>query len=300
MSLITQLERDYKLTVTDLHAGARGVYKVVTKRNGVLCLKPYEAPRLDVKFTAQVLLHLMKSGYSYSPRLMPTAHGKPWMYRSGTRYMLSDWVQGTSPEFTHAAVLNNAVRALANFHKHAKGLKVHNAPEHRKPVFHLQERLLSSRRYIRSHLKLEQAKPYLHMCDRAMTYLKHPDVVRAIQREQAAGSFVHGDYASHNLLVDAKGHVHVIDFDMSSLQARMKELAHVIHRSHPWQGDDGALRLIELYDKVRPLSQRDLRLLVAFLAIPVPLMRSIYRAKIRFPKKETLRRQERWLRDLFG
>lgn len=83
----------------------------------------------------------------------------------------------------------------------------------------------------------------------------------------------------------------------------MEDLAHVLHRNAPWQVHQMS-RLIEVYDRVRPLAQDDLHLLVALLLQPYPLIRalragrSIHAIQSRLPGTSLVKRYVRQLEQL--
>lgn len=134
----------------------------------------------------------------------------------------------------------------------------------------------------------------------ALHFLRGNDAQAAIRREIRAKAYVHGDYNYHNIVVDSSGHYNLIDFDKTALQVRMYDLAHIMYRICPWN-DDRASRLIEIYDRARPLSRGDIRLLVALLCLPGSLIRSIHwGGKLDIPRKEVLRRHTAWLHKMYG
>jgi Ser/Thr protein kinase RdoA (MazF antagonist) len=104
--------------------------------------------------------------------------------------------------------------------------------------------------------------------------------LEAVKHEASVGAFVHGDYNYPNLIFDRERFIHLIDFENTSHQVRMTDLAHILHRNVAWMGDE-TLRWIEYYDRTRPLSSGDKHLLFALLHVPYPLVRAIRLHKCR-------------------
>jgi thiamine kinase-like enzyme len=132
----------------------------------------------------------------------------------------------------------------------------------------------SYRETIRENQKFGDMSPFISLCDDAIRCLDQPQCIEAIRNETSLLAFVHGDYNYRNLIIDKQGAIHLIDFENTSLQVRMVDLAHVLHRNVAWKGEE-TLRWIDNYDRVRPLSSEDRHLLFALLLVPYPLVRAI-------------------------
>jgi CotS family spore coat protein len=298
VSLITQIEQEYGIRVTEL-TPIRTAFRAFSNNGRVLCVKPMNVPRQEVKFVVIVLKHLRKKGYSYSPKVLYTKQGKPWMNRHGVRYLLTNWIDGHSPDFTHFSHLKKTVKTLAKFHIHAEGLEISNIPEERNLIVHLEENFQFYKSLIQKQVPSEQAKPFVEMCDTAIYYLQKSGTKKAIQQEVKKKSFVHGDYNYHNLIIDSTEHCQLIDFDNTALQVRMYDLVHLMYRVCPWNGDD-ALRLLEVYDQVRPISQDDLRLFVTLRYIPGSFIRSMGWGKLDIPSSKQIHSHLGWLQKTYG
>jgi len=299
MSQVRRLAHAYNINVEEL-TPRKGAFQALLRGGGSLCVKQMKLPRQEVKFIVRSLQHLRDAGYSYSPKLLYTKRAQPWLRQHEVRYVLTNWVDGKSPDFSHVSQLRKAVKTLAEFHKYAQGLKMTNVPETRMPISHLDEHIKSSSKFIEQRVPSEQALPFIEMCTVAMDYLKRPNTQRAIRHELRAKAFVHGDYNYHNIMIDSTGHYQLIDFDKTALQARMYDLAHLMYRVCPWNGDDAA-RLIEVYDRIRPITQADLCLFVTFRCIPGSLIRSIHwGGNLDLPSPEKIRRHMKWLRNTCG
>jgi Ser/Thr protein kinase RdoA (MazF antagonist) len=66
----------------------------------------------------------------------------------------------------------------------------------------------------------------------------------------------------------------MIDFENTSMNVRMQDFSHILHRKFPWKGKE-TLRWIEYYNQQRLLSMEDLHLLHTLLLVPYPVIRAL-------------------------
>jgi CotS family spore coat protein len=278
MSLLAEIEHQYGIQINKC-TKVKDVYRVETKQHGSLCLKSYRVSIEEVQFIAVVQEYLIQNGFLYSPRVFLNRDGLPYIQTHGACYMLTNWVNGQNPRYQNIKQLKKSVRTLAAFHSHAKYISI-SAPKRRFRVFSLEDRFKSTYSAVKKYDDRDSAKrdAMLHLCKQALEQFEDAHVQKAILHEAKIKAFVHGDYNYPNLVVDAQGNHQLIDFDNTSLHVRMEDLAHIIHRNYPWQAD-GAFRLIDVYSHVRPIGKDELRLLVALLHEPYPLIRAISQKK---------------------
>jgi CotS family spore coat protein len=274
MLLGSDIEKEYGITITKW-VKIRDVYQVITQNHGILCLKSFAIPASEIRFIAQVINHLSETGFKYSPRILLTLNQSPWITSNETHYMVSNWVVGEQPDFNNKNHYKKALRILAKFHSAAQGFPYPDAPEARSRYNKLRKKVTSYRKILSEFPKMEHL---ISTCDEALDCLNLPTVVKAIEQEQAASAFVHGDYNYPNLVQDTSHVIHMIDFENTSLNVRMMDLSHILHRNFPWQGKE-TLRWIEYYDRKRPLSREDLHLLYSLLLVPYPVIRALLRKR---------------------
>lgn len=283
MSIQKEIEASYDLKVNRV-TKVRDVYRIRSDKRRVYCFKSFEVPESEVYFISRVLTHLAQQGFRYSPKLTVAKDQLYWVTVTGKLYMLTNWIRGRSPDFSVRSEFQKAIRTLARFHQHAQGIQAEDAPVGRNRYQWLNGIIDSYKETLNRHAARdpkELAEPmsqFTSLCDTATHYLNQPRSLEAIHAEQAVGAFVHGDYNYPNLIVDAKGGIQLIDFENTSMQVRMTDLSHILHRNCAWKGSD-TIRWIEAYDRVRPLTSQDRYLLYALLHVPYPLIRSIRRNK---------------------
>jgi CotS family spore coat protein len=266
----TDIEQEYGIKILKL-VKVRDVYMLITQNHGILCLKSYHIPETEIRFIAQVFTHLVGSDFRYGPKILSTLSQSPWITRNEVHYMLNNWVVGRNPDFNKITHFKKALRILARYHSVAQGLPCQHIPEARIRYNKLGERITSYRNILGQNPKTER---FISNCNEALEQLSRTTVVKAIEQEQAAFAFVHGDFNYPNLILDRSRFIHMIDFDNTSLNVRMQDFSHILHRNFPWQGKE-TLRWIEYYNRKRPLNTEDLNLLHTLLLVPYPVIRSL-------------------------
>jgi CotS family spore coat protein len=275
MSLLSDIEHAYGIQVRKCKK-VKDVYRIETKQSGPLCLKQYHVSAEDIQFIAAIQSHLTQSGFLYSPRILLTREQKPSFQKDGAYYMLTNWVDGCAPLFKDENQLKRGVHTLAHFHRYAKRIACPIIPDTRIRVWNLENRFRYARQVVETGYNTDTARQFaiIELCEQALEQLANAHVHSAIEHEARVRAFVHGDYNYPNLVVDEHGRNQLIDFDNTSCYVRMEDLAHIIHRNRPWNVD-GAFRLIEEYDHVRPIRKGDFHLLITLLYEPYPLVRAI-------------------------
>ncbi|NGQ96153.1 phosphotransferase [Brevibacillus sp. SYP-B805] len=268
-----ELEAAYQLEVSKM-TSVRDIYYLKTKDRRFLCVKGYDIPEAEMRFIARVLEHLTEAGYRCSPRMVPTRTRARWITYDNKYYMLTNWIQGKSPDFTDRQAFRQAIRTLAEFHRYATGMPLQEAPARRTRYAMLPASIASYRSTLSRYRMAGDMKPFTALCETAVHLIKHPASEKALDHERNVGAFAHGDYNYPNLVVDGKGVFHLIDFENTSLHARMTDLAHLLHRNATWDGPQ-TVRWIEEYDRIRPLTSEERHLLFALLHVPYPLVRAI-------------------------
>jgi Ser/Thr protein kinase RdoA (MazF antagonist) len=270
----SDIEREYGIKILK-QVKIRDVYKLITKNHGILCLKSYDIPESEIRFIAQVFTHLAGSGVQYCRNTLLTRSQDSWITRDEVHYMLTNWVAGENPDFNKSELFKKALRILAKFHSVAQGLSAQHVPDARIRYNGLGKRISSYRNILRVYPQMEHL---MSICNIALEHLSRPTVVKAIEQEQNARAFVHGDFNYPNLIIDKSHSIHMIDFENTSLNVRMQDFSHILHRNFPWQGNE-TLHWIEYYNRKRPLSRGDLHLLHTLLLVPYPVIRALQRQK---------------------
>ncbi|USB33105.1 phosphotransferase [Paenibacillus sp. YPG26] len=274
----------------------KDVYKIETG-HAVYCLKAYDFPEEEVRFITRVLSCLDEHQFTRSQKVYPTVDQAAYLSHEGTYYTLTNWVHGQQPKFARTSDLRRGIATLAKFHLLATGFPALEAPESRIRYSRLPGELSDYKNLLLPHPRTNHL---VEQCDEALELLQQPKVLEAVQQEQVNGAFIHGDYNYPNLVKDRKNTIHLIDFENTSMHVRTKDLAHILHRNCLWNAA-GMLRLIEYYQRYRPMGTSELRLLLALLTAPYHVVRNLRIGGLRsagpiIPSPGLLRRYQRELR----
>lgn len=275
MSMRSLIEEKFGIHIVQ-RVKVRDVYKLIA-RNRSYCLKGYAVSEEEVRFLARIFTFLEQRGFNRGQRLYPTLQQTPYITRGNVHYMLTNWVEGRNPNFKQKADFKKAIRTLAKFHSAAEGFPIAEAPAGR--VRYSTKRSDLSE-YIAILGKYKSTTHLVPLCEQVIESFNRPRVIQAMEAEQRAGAFVHGDYNYPNLVKDTERKLHLIDFENSSLNIRMQDLSHILHRNFLWNGKE-MLGWIDYYERKRPLSKQDLHLLHALLSAPYHVIRNIKIAGIR-------------------
>ncbi|EHS58347.1 phosphotransferase [Paenibacillus sp. Aloe-11] len=279
MSILSNVEQMYGIKIQRARQ-KKDIHKIETA-SMTYCLKPYNFPEDEIRFITHVLSFLDERGFTRSQKVYPTVQQTAYMTHEGVSYTLTNWVDGQRPKFTKRIDFKKGICTLAKFHSSAVGFPVSEAPAARIRYEGLGDEIAGYKK------RLSPYKGTAHLvalCEEVTHRLQQPKVREAIDSEQKAGAFIHGDYNYPNLIKDRQLKIHLIDFENCSLHVRMKDLSHLLHRNCLWNGTK-MLRAVDYYQRYRPLSPRDLHLLHALLISPYHVVRNIRIAGIRSAKR---------------
>ncbi|MFC5406533.1 phosphotransferase [Cohnella soli] len=294
VSIGSRVEQMYGIKIRDTFQ-IRDVYRIRTA-DASYCLKSYVFPEDEVRFITRILSYMDEHGFTRGQKVYPTLEQSSYMTHDGVSYTLTNWVDGQRPVFAMKIDLKNGVRTLAKFHSIAEGFPSAEAPVARIRYSGLNHEVSEYKQLLSQYKNSEHLAA---LCEEVLGYLHQPKVLEAVDAEQKASAFVHGDYNYPNLMKDKRGKLHLIDFDNSSLHARMKDLSHILHRNFVWNGAE-MLRWIDYYQRYRQLSSSDLSLLHALLSAPYHVVRNIRIGGIRLAKRviPTLAHMNKYQREL--
>jgi Ser/Thr protein kinase RdoA (MazF antagonist) len=293
MSLRTQAEKEYAMSFSR-PVGQKDVF-LLQAGSGQYCLKSYQIPEEEMRFLASVFERLRESGFQQAPVATRTVSGEVFFLYKGSRYMLTPWIAGRAPDFSRGRELKKALRTLARFHLHARGLPPEQVPASRIRVGEIRKNLTD---YPAALQRRKRLTPLMELCREAEAAAAHPDFQNSLDKELQAGAFIHGDYNYPNLVLDPSRKLHLIDFENCSLQSRMEDLSHILHRNAPFQASR-MLKLVESYDRIRPLDAGDRRVLYVLLLLPYPAIRAMRQKKKKsFPNPPDWKKLSRYLKDL--
>ncbi|MCY0895409.1 MAG: phosphotransferase [Alicyclobacillaceae bacterium] len=273
MHLTEFMEKMYGMRVAHIQPKRRNVFLLRTTDGTQWCVKVVQSTPEHLRHLLQVSEYLQANGFVHCPLVQYDKSGKAYVSWRKKFLFVTNWIPGENPHLSDINDWNKALQTLAVFHQHAVGYPLTLVPTAKIQYHRVLERVESGKQII-SHLSHVQKKyeRFFDLLDVAEDSVKHPLVQQSIERERLDGSFIHGDYNYPNLVFDTHRQLHLIDFDNTSMQGRMMDLAHLLHRNAAWDGPR-MVESISTYDRQRTLGKTEKRYLFTLLHVPYPVLR---------------------------
>jgi CotS family spore coat protein len=200
-------------------------------------------------------------------------------------YYVVDWVEARECKFKREEELRKAIRAAAELHKASIGYVPPKSAKPRILYNKWVEKCNKKSAELLDFGKAIEEKDYKDDFDEIFS--SHLSYYWQQARESAGmisdspyweisetsekrGEFCHHDMANHNFLISDEGMVYLIDFDYCIMDTRLHDLCSLIIRNMRygvWDIDKAYIVLNE-YDKVYSVEQKELEVIKAFMTFP--------------------------------
>lgn len=271
-----QILENYDLEIRSIARG-RGVYLCETNA-GTKMLKEYKSSDEKAEFLAGMLEFLKQNGIE-TQGIMRTKEGKITASDADEkRFLLLDAYQGAECDTKNRDDILRGISALAGLHTVSKTYKG-KIPEFVKAekdaLLQLYEKhnreLKKVKNYVRSKKKKNEfevkfMEQYPHFIESATNVAKE---LKEQEIEETAFGFCHGDFNQHNLIYRREQTI-IVGFESFSYQMQVGDMANFMRKileKHNWNTGLG-FEMICTYDKIKKLTQGELRLLYCHLAYP--------------------------------
>jgi CotS family spore coat protein len=262
----------------------RSVYRIVTDK-GFFCLKKLKFPMEDMDFIFEAVDHLREKGFGNIFNVIKQKNGGSFIEFKGEKYFLTEWIDGRECDFLNPIDLDAAIAALASLHDASEGYAPAACPLDRcyygkwPENFNrrINEMKLMKERVVEKQDKNDIDKIYLDYVDmcindgEAALRLLDKTYYRELSLDAAKkGSFIHHDFAHHNILHTFDGRTYVVDFDYCIMDIRMHDIGSLILRNMKksnWDVDK-AMEILESYDHRSPVNSKELKVLTPFFLFP--------------------------------
>jgi spore coat protein I len=278
-----EIERQFDIKIESIKPN-RGVYYLKTNK-GNRCLKKIDYGIQKLLFVYSAKEHLISKGFTGVDKYFLNIEGNPYALVNEDIYTLSEWIEGKECNFHQEEDLINASKTLAVLHERSKG---YEPPENSKLKTDLGRW---------SHLMEKRVKSFEKMRDMArkrgtkapfdLNYIKNVDYFKKIGLEsinvlndseylnlcrvtEEEKGFCHHDFTYHNIIIDKNKSVNVIDFDYCKREIRVYDLSNYlikVLKRNDWNIETAEL-IIDAYNEVSPLEEKEYRVLYAFLLFP--------------------------------
>lgn len=278
-----EIERQFDIRIESIKPN-KGVYCLKTDR-GTKCLKRINYGIQKLYFVYAAKEHLIKNGFEYVDKYDLNIEGEPYALVNEDIYTLSQWLKGRECDFYNDDDLKIASQTLAKMHMASKG---YDPPENSKLKTdlgrwpHLMEKRIKALDKMRNMSRKRNKKGdfdfnyvknvefYRNLAKRALNVLNDSDYMEICKDTEGEKSFCHHDYTYHNIIIDNKNSVNVIDFDYCKREVKAYDISNFmikVLKRRDWSIDCANL-VLESYNKVTPLSKEEYRVIFAFLLFP--------------------------------
>ncbi len=278
-----EIERQFNIKIETMKPN-KGVYYLNTNK-GERCLKKINFGIQKLEFVCGAKEHLINKGFQNVDRYFMNIDNEPYAIVNEDLYTLSQWIKGRECDFTSISDVSLAASKLAGLHECSKG---YDPPENSKLKSDLGRWLTLMEKRIKALDKmrdmarkkynkqqydldyLDNVDFYKKLAVRALNVLKTSDYLSLCEKAENEKMFCHHDYTYHNIIIDEKNDVNIIDFDYCKREVRTYDLANFITKvckKVDWN-IDYANKIIEEYNKASKLSENEYRVLFAYLLFP--------------------------------
>ncbi|GAA0116807.1 CotS family spore coat protein [Clostridium senegalense] len=279
-----EIERQFDLKIESIKP-SKGVYCLKTD-SGTRCLKKINYGTQKLLFVYGAKEHLYKNGFHNIDRYYLNKDENPYALVNEDIYTLSQWIDGRECDFKNDEDLIIASKSLARLHNASKG---YEPPENSKLKTdlgrwpHLMEKRIKSFDRMREMVRRKKT----HKRDFDMNYIKNVDYYKQLGKEALAvlnssnyfeickkaeeeKSFCHHDYTYHNIIIDDKNNVNVIDFDYCKREVRAYDIANFLMKvlkRREWDLNIAKL-IIDSYNSESKIKEEEYKVIYAFLLFP--------------------------------
>lgn len=271
-----EMLEQYEIEVKQITKG-RGAFICETE-DGMRLLSPFRGSNERAEFVRNILQQLKKNGYPVE-QIYSTKEGTCVVTdESGIRFWLKDFIEGNECQTNREKDLLAGCETLAKFHRTA------DACTGEIPTFMQNEKNEPKQLYRRHYKELIQVKNYVlsrktrneferKFWEQYSHYIAQAkEAVQLLEQQQdkkAVRGFCHGDCNQHNLLCTPKG-VFLVNFENMCFGEQVVDLANFLRKIMEKNNWNIALgqRLVDAYEKVRPLEREERSLLYQLLLFP--------------------------------
>ncbi|WP_354087049.1 CotS family spore coat protein [Clostridium algidicarnis] len=279
-----KIKEEYGINVVYIKK-IKNVYKLKDERGMFYALKiiKYEFPHF--LFIMSAINHLYKNGFLSVVPFINTKEGSKYISLKDNYAYLNPWIIGRESNYDNPIELSLVTKKLAQLHEKSQGFTVDNKMKPRIYWFKWFEIFESRINEILGFKKIIEGKEnqsyfdskYLsilqeevEIAKQSIYYLGKSNYVEKMTKEIDKHGFCHHDIANHNIIINSKDELSIIDFDYCILDTHLHDLSSILIRTMKngrWDLSK-ALFILDKYNEVYTLEQTDLPIMAAFIEFP--------------------------------
>jgi CotS family spore coat protein len=278
-----EIELNYSININSIEK-VKNSYKIQTNEGeyGIKVIK-YQFPHFYFIYSA--IEHLQKRGFNNIPRILKTKNNEGFIRLGNRHAYLNEWIDCRNTDYKNKEELSLASRKLGELHKYSEGFNINRNMKPRigwyswikvfetrcEEILDFKKRI--SQKAYRSEfdlIYLGALEEEIERGKKAISELKEFNYYKQMDKEFFKRGFCHHDYAHHNVLMDKKGELNIIDFDYCILDTHIHDVGSLLIRSMKdgnWRKDTARL-IIDNYSLTNNISEDQLKLIKAFIRFP--------------------------------
>ncbi|WP_300382569.1 CotS family spore coat protein [Clostridium sp.] len=278
-----EIQLNYSMNIDSIEK-VKNSYKIETNK-GCYGIKVIKYRFSHFYFIYSAIEHLQKRGFNNIPKILKTKNEEGFIKLGNNYAYLNEWIDCRNTDYKSKDELSLVSRKLGELHKCSEGFNINRNMKPRIgwyswiKVFETrcEEILDFKKRIFQKTYKSEFDLIYLDALEeeiergkKAISELKEFNYYEQMDKEVFKRGFCHHDYAYHNVLIDKKGELNVIDFDYCILDTHIHDIGSLLIRSMKdgrWNKDTAKL-IIDNYSLTNNISKDQLKLMKAFIGFP--------------------------------
>lgn len=273
----------YDLNVESIEK-VKSTYKINAKE-GIYCVKVIKYQFPHFYFILSAILHLQRRGFNKIPQILKAKNGEYYIEFFQKYAYVTEWIPSRESNYDNPIELDMVARKLGELHEYSRGFSVNKDMNprvgwfswinvfktRRDEILDFQHRI-SQKAYKSKfdEIYLTFLKDEVKRAEKSVQGLEESNYIKVMEKEVFKRGFCHHDYANHNVLIDNKGEINIIDFDYCILDSHIHDLSSLLIRSMKngkWDVNKGD-RIIKSYCNSSSIVEDELPLIKEFIRFP--------------------------------
>lgn len=262
----------------------KNVYRIEGSKD-IYCLKIIKYELEHFLFILGAIKHLQERNFEYIPEIIKTKTNQDYIKIDNTYAYLTPWINARECNYNNPFDVSMAAKKLGQLHKKSEDfiIKPHMQPRvgwfrwietykiRKNEILDFKRRIEDKNKKSKfDDLYLNIMEQQLKSCDDSIKNLFKTNYMEKMQKEVANKGFCHHDYAHHNVLIDSRGYINIIDFDYCILDSYLHDLSSLLIRTMKYGrwNIDTAKSILEAYSESHELDKDDIPIMAAFMEFP--------------------------------
>lgn len=277
------VESNYNLDIKNIEK-IKNSYKIEAEDRGYgIKVIGYQFPHFY--FILSAIKHLQRRGFETIPTILKTKNNMDYI-KLGDKYAyVTEWIPSRISNYDNPIELAMVSKKLGELHYYSNGFRLNHNMMPRYGWYtwintfstRCEEILDFRKRIYQKAKKSDFDKIFLENVDKevkrglaSIDGLRKSNYYELMRREVLKCGFCHHDFAHHNVLIDKKGNVNVIDFDYCILDSHLHDLSSLLIRAMKdgkWSREKADL-IIENYSLSNNVAKDEFNIMKYFIKFP--------------------------------